>query len=348
MKKILILQNKIMHYRKSLYNELCKDFDVTILHSGTVSVNKDDLYTEKIVKIKYLGPFVFQEEVLKYAKENNFDIVIAMFDLKWVMNILALYLKPKKVKFIWWGHGYGQNEIGNTIRTYLIHKADSLILYSDKKISRFIEDGIDKNKIFIAHNTFEIKNAELNPNIKRNSFLFVGRLQQRKKVDILIESFHKIVKDIDENITLKIIGSGKEEIFLQQLIKKLHLEKRVLLLGAITDDSILKSHYQSALAYVSPGAVGLGVLHSFAYGVPVVTGRFEHHGPELDDNIIEGYNGIIYNDETELSDILLQFIKDESYSYGLGEHAYQHFAEKRSIENMAQGFKDAICYSMEQ
>lgn len=52
MKKVLILQNTILHYRKALYNELSKNYDVTILHSGKVSKNQDDYYNEIVCKNK--------------------------------------------------------------------------------------------------------------------------------------------------------------------------------------------------------------------------------------------------------------------------------------------------------
>ena len=61
MKKLLIIQNTIMHYRKPVYNELSKIYNVTILHSGSVSIDKNDLYSEIITSVKQIGPFFFQK-----------------------------------------------------------------------------------------------------------------------------------------------------------------------------------------------------------------------------------------------------------------------------------------------
>ena len=48
MKKVLILQNYVPHYRKPVYNELGMKYDVTILHSGNKSVTENDCYKEKL------------------------------------------------------------------------------------------------------------------------------------------------------------------------------------------------------------------------------------------------------------------------------------------------------------
>lgn len=82
MKKILIIQNEIMHYRKPIYNELAKYYDITILHSGNKSINNEDKYKEIIVSYKKIGPFSFQEKVLKFANNNEYDAIIAMFDIR--------------------------------------------------------------------------------------------------------------------------------------------------------------------------------------------------------------------------------------------------------------------------
>ncbi len=54
MKRILIVQNVILHYRKVLYNELAKSYKITILHSGKKSVEENDRYEELICKKKKL------------------------------------------------------------------------------------------------------------------------------------------------------------------------------------------------------------------------------------------------------------------------------------------------------
>ncbi len=51
MKKVLILQNKILHYRKPFYNKLAEKHNVTVLHSGKKSRGIEDKYEEIITPI---------------------------------------------------------------------------------------------------------------------------------------------------------------------------------------------------------------------------------------------------------------------------------------------------------
>ena len=47
MKRILILQNTILHYRKPLYNKLAEQYDVTVLHSEEKKVFYPKIDTKK-------------------------------------------------------------------------------------------------------------------------------------------------------------------------------------------------------------------------------------------------------------------------------------------------------------
>ena len=84
MKKVLILQNKILHYRKPFYNKLAEKYDITVLHSGNVSVENEDQYKEIITPVKSITKFKFQKGVLKAIKPKEYDVVIAMMDIFWV------------------------------------------------------------------------------------------------------------------------------------------------------------------------------------------------------------------------------------------------------------------------
>ena len=60
MKKVIILQNYVPHYRKPIYNELGLKYDVTILHSGNPSIIDNDSYKEIIVKSQKIWKFHLQ------------------------------------------------------------------------------------------------------------------------------------------------------------------------------------------------------------------------------------------------------------------------------------------------
>ncbi len=340
MKSILILQNTILHYRKALYNELSKYYNVTVLHSGKKSVTKDDSYNEIITPVKKIGIFTFQKGVITEIRSDKYDVVISMFDLHWVKNIWSIIYR-KKAKIIWWGHRYGNNQILNKIKTKLILFSDGVILYNDSQLKQMLQLGIPENKIFIAENTIFVGNSENLSGLKKSSLLYVGRAQKRKRVDLLITTFASILKDIPSFVTIDIVGIGEENAYLKRLAQKLRVEDRVIFHGEVNDSRQLKELYKKAFAYVSPDAVGLGAQHSFAYGTPVVTTSVGYKGAEYE-KLEDTINSLLFKNEEEFKEIIIKIITDNDFRKKIGHNAYQLYSSKLTMQNMAQGFIDAI------
>lgn len=340
MKKVLIIQNKILHYRKALYNKLSDHYHLTVLHSGNPSISQEDKYLEIIKPKIKIGAFYFQKGIRNEIKKNKYDVVIAMFDLRWINNIV-LNLTGCGPRFIYWGHRYSKRKFINSVRNYLIKKTDAVILYNDSEVSKIKKAGINKSKIFIAENTIYVSNSEDLSTKEKNMFLFVGRAQKRKRVDLLLKSFVNIKDEIPENVNIGIVGEGEENLNLKKLALDIGIADRVIFYGRITDDECLKKLFSKSYAYVSPDAIGLGAQHSFAYGVPVVTASNGYKGAEFD-NLENNVNSKLFQNQNELENILIQFIKEPTLTQRLGTNAFKLYSKKLTINNMAQGFVKAI------
>lgn len=340
--KLLIIQNIIPHYRKPVYNELSKYYSVTVMHSGRKSQTMKDSYTEIIVPSKRFGPFVFQYGVLNEIQNENYQAVIVMFDIRWIANVFAVFCK--RSRFLYWGHRYSRNILTNKIRDVLMKKADGVILYSHGEIKKIVSNGLPRYKIFVANNTLHVKNHYDGSCFNKDSLLFVGRAQKRKKIELLLNVFSEITERIPENIVVNIVGSGVENDNLKIFSERLGIADRVIFHGEIVDPEKLRPIFHRAYAYVSPGPVGLGVLHSFAYGIPVVTCCYGKHGPEYE-ILSSGYNSIIYQKDEELKAILISLCNDEKISQKLGKNAYNYYSKCSTLENMVNGFVDAIKFS---
>ena len=157
----------------------------------------------------------------------------------------------------------------------------------------------------------------------------------------MIIGFASIVDRIPSSITVEIVGSKNPRLV--YIARKYGIEKRINFAGESHDDAFIQAFFNRALAYVSPGHVGLGALHSFAYGVPVVTRRKAAHAPEFH-NLIDGENALLYDGSIMgLSEILLRLVLDQNLSKLLGYQGYRLYHNKRSIDCMVNGFMDAIC-----
>lgn len=342
MKNILILQNIIPHYRKALYNELSKYYNVTVLHSGEKFIDNKDKYKEIIVQNYKVWKFNFQTQILQEVNSNKYDVIIAMFDLTWVNNILAMYLKNKNTKFIWWGSWLTKNNLANKIRLLIMKKGFNNILYSQKAKEEFIKNGIEEDILYVANNTFDIGKRIKSFEYQKSIILFVGSLDKRKQLDIVIKSYNHIQKKFLNEIKFIIIGDGIEKNNLKLLIKKLYLEDKIILKGKITDTKLLKEYYKKAIVSVSFGQAGLSVLQSLGFGVSFLTKRNAISGGEIT-NIKDGFNGILCEDSIEsLEEKLLYLCKNITYARQLGKNAYDYYSEHCTMQNMVNGFIKAI------
>jgi glycosyltransferase involved in cell wall biosynthesis len=340
MKKILILQNEIMAYRKPVYNSLTKHFDVVVLHSGPPSVTEKDRYREIITPQRRFGPFHIQPHARVRDCLKQYDVIVAMFDLGWPAYLLPL-LSRRRPKYILWGHRYSANLIANAVRDWLMKKADRLLMYGDEEVKRMIERGIDPRKIVLAPNTMNVPNHKDHSSEFKNSLLFAGRLQQRKRIDIIIESFARLQGKIRDDIVLDIIGSGEIEPALRKLAADRCVLHKVIFHGRVEDPDTLSRLFSRAYAYVSPSPVGLGVLHSFAYGVPVLTIRGVRHGPEFH-NLRHNHNAIICKDLSEIYQAIEKVCVDSCFAANLGRNAYYHYVTERPLVKMLAGLQKAI------
>lgn len=113
-------------------------------------------------------------------------------------------------------------------------------------------------------------------------------------------------------------------------------------LGKINDPEKLKEYYQHAIVSVSFGQAGLAVLQSLGYGVPFLTKLNAISGGEKS-NIKNNVNSVFCEDnQRSLEQSLVKLCTDIDYSRALGKAAFDHYSEYCTIENMTQGFLDAI------
>ena len=167
-------------------------------------------------------------------------------------------------------------------------------------------------------------------------------MDSRKRIDTLIKAFSKATSNIPSNINLKIIGDGEDFGLAQELIIKLKLEKRVELLGRITETEKLQEHYKTALFAVSFGQAGLGVLQSLGYGVPFITSKEAISGGEIT-NIQHEINGVLCeNNQTSLEHYIIKYANDIGQCKNLGENAFNYYSENCTINQMAEKFSAII------
>lgn len=108
--------------------------------------------------------------------------------------------------------------------------------------------------------------------------LFVSALRPYKKASVLIDSMPELIKKFSK-IHLQIVGSGKEIIHLNNLIKEKNLQNYVELTGKISNED-LKLRYSSCDIYVSASTFEVcpvPTLEAMACGKPLVLFDIDPH-----------------------------------------------------------------------
>lgn len=352
MKKVLLISNKVMHYRVSVYNYFYKRFKdygyEFIVRSDRLHIGNMNsiLFDFKEIKFK-IGKY---KREIERVKPN---IVILFLHLKNpIYWFLVHWLKYKNIPFVYWNKAINYDDQKNRIKNFLFHymhnRADAIILYSEIE-----KENVKKKnwkKLFYANNTI---NFEDFPTIKETKkeiksefkiefekvVLFTGRMDiggGRKKLDHLIKIFNEIGR---EDIGLVIVGSGFDE----KVDKTIKKNKNIRCLGEIHDPENIQISkiFKMADVFSIPGHIGLGINQAMFWGLPVVT---EEGGqpPEIN-YLLDGKTGFIVknNDVDALKKKILYIIDNNEFRQQLSENSRKHILKVASIENMFNAFKDS-------
>lgn len=146
-------------------------------------------------------------------------------------------------------------------------------------------------------------------NSKIPTFLFVGRLEVDKNIDIILKALNIILRKCDVQVV--IVGKGKDEKKFIQLSKELDLGKKAIFTGRVPD-SDLRKFYSMANIYIGSGTAelqGLAVMEAMASGLPVLAVNAIAL-PELVENDVNGY--LFELDEHDLAKKMLKILSNKN------------------------------------
>lgn len=342
MRKILIIQNIIPHYRISFYNELSKKYNLVVIHSGSGDLPKERSFKDiKLSKAK-IGSLNFQLKIFSTIRMENPAVIIAMFDIYWPITILLLFKYRKKM--IWWGLDEGKSKIALKIKLLISKLGVPIIFYHKSILKKFLKLGISKDICFTANNTFYVEQRIHAFKYPKKHFLFVGTIRRRKELDKCLEAFIYINNHLEKKIKFIVIGDGPQKNSLEEKINKSKNSNFISFHGQINNPMHLKNYYKNAIASISYGQAGLSVLQSFAYGVPYITKRNSISGGEAN-NIIHDYNGILLdsnNPQESLIQAMKKLTDNQKFAQDLGENAFNYYSTHCTIDKMVEGFCSAI------
>lgn len=253
--------------------------------------------------------------IRKYFR-NNYDIVISFLA---PFNMLAIFANLfNKVPMIVADRNDPNRIPGNIIvrklRDLLYRFADGVVLQTNHNKDYF---NYIKDKCIVIPNPIDLKeNAGVALKTKKkNKIVTVGRLVPQKNQLMLIDAFDEFLKD-HVNYQLIIYGEGPYRETLENRIKELKLENKVILFGSTnnvfdeTKDAkifVLTSDYEGM-----PNAL----IEAMCLGLPVISTKVSG----ADDLIIDGENGYLIdlNDKEKLIEKMNYIVENNKIAKTLG------------------------------
>ena len=261
--------------------------------------------------------------------------------------MLIVYAKLTRKKLYCWTHGVSKAEMQKPLSRLVFRlffkSMDGILMYNRHRFSLMQQLGIDVKKLHVIHNSLDTDVQTLlyqtltHTDIYTRHFgnhlptiIYIGRLQARKKLGLLIEALHR-VNTPTPRVNLCIVGATTDDHSTEQLVQQLGLTTSVWFYGACYDEQLNARLLYNAAVCVCPAAVGLTAIHALSYGTPVVSNDdFDTQMPEFE-AIEEGVTGSFYtaDDPQSLADAIVRWTSLSADARRQTRAAARHMVESQ-------------------
>lgn len=281
--------------RSEVVNERTVIYYIPAKSIGTHGISNLDILNKDLDKLIYFSDIQFMlRRVIKWCKNNNTQfiayvgVVNSNSDnklLKFITNIIA----KRNIKLY-------RNCFVLAKTPYVISKLKKFKVDNVKLLPVGLdEDLLNKNCLLMDKN---ILREKYNLSSKDKIILFIGRLDEEKNP---LEAIN-IIKSLNKNFKLILVGKGKLKEQLISKINDLKLQDRVIYIESIPNKDIWELyHLSDYFINLNRNEIfGMAILESMYYRCCTIA--IEAPGPNY---IIEnGVSGFIVNNENDITELL--------------------------------------------
>lgn len=231
---------------------------------------------------------------------------------------LGLIYKGAKDLVSLWAKGYGDSCL--RLMTPSNKTKEGLLLANIKTPIEVVPNGIDLNRFNNKNFSInDINNLKKSLNIKDDEkiFIYVGRIAEEKRVNLLIDAI-KDIKNYKLKIKLLIVGLGTAYDKLVKYVKENKLDDYIIFTGKV-DPNAVPLYYHIADYFISASTSetqGLTYIEALSSGLPLIVA----YDDVLSDLVEEGINGYFFNDLKECETKIIK-------SYNLSNSEYSNMKD---------------------
>jgi len=255
------------------------------------------------------------------------------------------WMHARRRPVIGWGLGapgtYGGafGSLRRKARQNFLHQFDALLVYSRRGAEEYAALGFDPTRIFVAPNAITPRPHKPPPPrpipTGPATVLFVGRLQERKRVDLLLRACASLPESMRPR--LWVVGDGPVRDELETLAQEVYPAAQFW--GA-QYGAQLEQLYDQADLFVLPGTGGLAVQQAMSFGLPVIVAA----GDGTQSDLVRQANGwcVPPGELQALETTLAAALADLPGLRRMGEESFRIVSQEVNVELMVEAFAGCI------
>lgn len=225
-------------------------------------------------------------------------------------------------------------------RRTFVNNLDGMVAYSRRGADEYQRLGIPEERVFTAPNAAAAAPQQAPParsDVLSNGgrVLFVGRLQERKRLDLLFRACASLPEGVQPEVI--VVGDGPARQEFEQAAQAEY--PRVTFTGDQRGQQLAEL-FRRADLFVLPGTGGLAVQQALGYGLPVIVAQGD--GTQAD--MVRPENGWLVppGDLAALTQALHEALSNPTRLRAKGAASYQIASQEVNLEVMAAAFAQAI------
>lgn len=281
-----------------------------------------------------------QRDALHWLRNCDPDVLIMEANMRYPMSAAAAGQMHRLGRpVIGWGLGTGST--GGPLLQKHLRNYDALITYSSAGKQAYTAAGFPEERIFIACNAAAPQPDRPMPERPADRYdgapivLYVGRLQQRKRLDLLMQACAAQSENFRPR--LWIVGDGPIRAELESAAEKIYPQTEFF--GALYGEE-LTARFDRADLFCLPGTGGLALQQAMASALPLIAG--EADGTQED--LVRPENGISVKPGSlpDLTRALSSLLADPVRLRIMGKESFRIVREEINLEAMADIFVRAV------
>jgi len=285
-----------------------------------------------------------QRGLIDWLEKFDPDVLIMEANPRYLATPQTVrWIHQRRRPVIGWGLGIPPASSGlrSGLRLTFLQQFDAMLAYSRKGRQEYISAGIPAEKVFLASNAAAFKPKGSIPEHRSNFdkspavVLFVGRLQDRKRVDLLLEACARLDESIKPRVI--IVGDGPERRSLEALAGRIY--PRAEFTGDKRGDD-LSDLFRQADLFVLPGTGGLALQQALSFALPAIAA--EGDGTQAD--LVRPENGWLVppGNLDSLVNALQTALQDPAALVLKGRESFRIVSDEVNLECMADAFEQAV------